>query len=411
LQGPFYEKNSANNKMGNCTSQPDQPLSAAQYAELLAVDDDFDIGDVPIEKRDPEFFAEIVRRDPANLALLPHMRFFSKKYNAATNQTEHAELFRVVVAEINKNWTLLGCIPQNLMRSELIEIGMRQNPEALRFASFEAYPELFKRYPEKIVKLEKFTAQDMIKFINYNPSFFKHVANRYRHRRDSCCGANASITMSAFQSTTVPPLTSASPIPREVLVHAINQTPLNLQAIPSELQDEELCMMAIEFEPRMLQHVANQTPDLCLAAIKLRAATMQYVRDQNEEFCIRAVTVNPDALAFVKEQTPKMCSHAVYIDPAAIRLVRAQTQKLRDYALRLDPSVARFFRSSSRPHEGERSNSRGLTSSETSRHLKSIQDQLLDEFTSLPVSMQSFLSNNFTTDGSEVVCAASPITA
>jgi len=109
----------------------------------------------------------------------------------------------------------------------------------------------------------------------------------------------------------------------ELKCFAFNQKIPSIQSIGKD-QTDEMCIEAIKFNWREIQHVRNQTKEICLSAIRKNAKALRYInmKYQTEEVCKYATKGrNGVLLKFVKYQTYGICEQAIQQNPFAIQYV------------------------------------------------------------------------------------------
>ena len=94
---------------------------------------------------------------------------------------------------------------------------------------------------------------------------------------------------------------------------AVRQNCNALGYVPTELQSDEICMIAVTLNGMALRHVINQTKEICIAAVTQNGFALHLVTNQTEAICIAAVTNQTDAIsiAAVTNQTDAICIAAV----------------------------------------------------------------------------------------------------
>ena len=123
----------------------------------------------------------------------------------------------------------------------------------------------------------------------------------------------------------------------DIRILAIKQNGMAMRFIKDVYQTEELCILAVTQNGRMLNYVKIQTEAICIAAVKQNGNVLQNVINQTEAICIEAVKQNGLALYYAKTQTPIMCILAVEQNPFALQFVKEQTLELCGSAIKQNP--------------------------------------------------------------------------
>jgi len=111
-------------------------------------------------------------------------------------------------------------------------------------------------------------------------------------------------------------------------------------------QTEELCELAVQYDPMALQYVVNQTENVCGIAVQKDGRALVHVVNQNTDICQLAVQENGSALQYVIDQTDDICKLAVQNNGLAIQYVKTEllTDDLGYLAIQQNSSAIQFAR-------------------------------------------------------------------
>jgi hypothetical protein len=87
---------------------------------------------------------------------------------------------------------------------------------------------------------------------------------------------------------------------------AISRSGWVLRYVTSKRTDE-LRLLAVQQNGRMLEYVRKQTPEICLAAVQQCGAALQYVKQQTPEICMAAVRQSAWVLEYAEKPTTELC--------------------------------------------------------------------------------------------------------
>lgn len=123
----------------------------------------------------------------------------------------------------------------------------------------------------------------------------------------------------------------------------VRREPGLLMQLTEKEQTEEMCMIAVEKDGKLLKEVYDQTTPVKARALFNHPEALQYVRDQTPEDCLIAVSNDGMALRYVKHQTERICLTAIRQNAEAIIYVKNQTWAIKRAAVVKDGMTLRFI--------------------------------------------------------------------
>lgn len=87
----------------------------------------------------------------------------------------------------------------------------------------------------------------------------------------------------------------------ELCLNAVKISGNNLEYVPENLKDYKLCKQSVECYSRAYNHIPDQfkTEELNLIAIKNNYRIMKLINNKTPEFCLKALKINKDTLKFI----------------------------------------------------------------------------------------------------------------
>jgi len=111
-------------------------------------------------------------------------------------------------------------------------------------------------------------------------------------------------------------------------------------AVPNSLYDK-LCLFAVSSDFRMLEYCREPSDEVCRAAIKNNPRAIQYLTSdqQTAELCMMAVQKNPTILNLIMVLTPELCIAAIRGNSRVMSTVRTTV----DFHLNICPKLVAEF--------------------------------------------------------------------
>ena len=132
---------------------------------------------------------------------------------------------------------------------------------------------------------------------------------------------------------------------REEWIEAVKGNGMLCALVPPEMQDEELCEIAIQSNPQSITFVPpeKQTTRLCKVAISKDGMCIQYIDKKTPELVKLAIQQSPGALSFVDKKywTQTILIEAVRKDPNILQIIPEdkQTEAVCLAAIEVDPKA------------------------------------------------------------------------
>ena len=125
---------------------------------------------------------------------------------------------------------------------------------------------------------------------------------------------------------------------------AVQHHPLALRYVPGDVQDEAICLTAVEMNGLALRFVRKQTREICLAAVLENGLAVKYVKGKHRLLSLLAVRQNGLALRFIESQDEEICLAAVIQDGRAWKFVKHRTEMIDLAAVKHDGANLMFFK-------------------------------------------------------------------
>jgi len=286
-------------------------------------------------------WSRAVDEDPDLVVYAPHdMENFEKKLlnfmkpgmtgtgekllGAPASISRNFELLKKII-KVGDESTIGGISPNTKGYSELCELAVTQNSDALRY-----------------VPQELRTERMCLAAVTQNGWALRHVPQKLRTER-MCLAA---VTNDGGALAHVPQKLRTE----RMCLAAVTNYGWALEHVPQELRTERMCLAAVTQSGYVLRHVPNElrSEKMCLAAVTNDGSALRYVPDElrSEKMCLAAVTQNGWALGHVpqKLRTERMCLAAVTNDGSALRYVpdELRSEKMCLAAVTNDGSALRY---------------------------------------------------------------------
>jgi len=264
-----------------CRAAVEQDGSALQFVKSSLFDNDDDIDfitelNIIAIKQDAYTLQHVRNQTDEICRLAVEQKGLALFYVYTHNKTE--ELCKIAVQQ---DGTALTYVPVHLRSEEMCSIAVKQNGCALSFV------------PNQINDICK-------RFVENNPNTIESLKGRpermcqvfiERHARELDINRQMIIRISML---------------------AVNQNGLVLRSVSDQNQTVEMCKIAIQQNPKALQHVNisdhNELQQVYRFAVELNGLALEYIplKYQTEEICRTAVRQNGEAIKFVIDLNPNI---------------------------------------------------------------------------------------------------------
>ncbi len=123
----------------------------------------------------------------------------------------------------------------------------------------------------------------------------------------------------------------------EICKLALNYDPFLLQFI--ENQTEEICLISVKKNGLSIKFIENQTEKICFQAVEQTGLALQYIKNQTYDICIKSVEQNGLALEYVEDKTNEICFKALDNNLKALKYIDIQTEEICQYAVNIHGSA------------------------------------------------------------------------
>jgi hypothetical protein len=245
------------------------------------------------------------------------------------NQTE--DFWYNVIKNIDI--TLFKSLPEKYKTEKICKAVLTFHPEYIKFIdnpTEEVSLHLVKRYAIRLADIANPSENVCIAAITKNPDVIRFVKNP----TEEMCLIAVNGDAKAINYIKNPS--------NDVCIAAINKDPSRIIDIKN--LTEEMCLIAVKQDPYVIRYVPSnlQTEEMGLIAVKHKGNNLAHVKNPTEEMCLIAVKQNPFALMYIKNQTEEMCLIAIKQDPSVLRDIKNPTNLIYIEAVKKDGEMLRY---------------------------------------------------------------------
>jgi hypothetical protein len=262
----------------------------------------------------------------------------------------------IIEMMVDRNGNNIRYVDDKFINESLLVRAVKSNPFSLKYISKQTYELCMIAIGENsnaiaYADISIIDIEDIqIKAIRINPFILRFIKNP---SYDICMQAiklngnliqdvpkhlqNEEICMIAINQS-IESFSHMSFYSEDLAIYVINKCPKMFEYIDVSFQNEYICELAVKNDYTNLVFVNNKTYDLCMLAYNINVNALQFIPKEYHTYdlCLNAVNINGSLLEYIdiKYKTEQLCKIAVENNAFAIKYVPQQTEELCMIALR-----------------------------------------------------------------------------